>query len=53
MEFLFQFLVIKTQDSDSLEMLDPDPNSMDPDPSHCMLAYLFTFSSEVRENMQT
>jgi hypothetical protein len=34
----FQFLVIKTLDQDldpdSLEQLDPDPESMNPDPQH-------------------
>jgi hypothetical protein len=27
-------------DQDSLEMLDPDPNSMNPDPTHCSLPFL-------------
>ncbi len=30
----FQFLVIKTLDPDSLEMLDPDPSSVNPDLQH-------------------
>jgi hypothetical protein len=36
--FVSHFLVIKTldpyPDPDSLEMLDPDPDSMNPDPQH-------------------
>ncbi len=36
----FQFLVIKTldldPDLDSLEMLGPDPDSMNPDSQHCL-----------------
>jgi hypothetical protein len=38
--FLFQFLVIQTldPDPDSLEMLEPDPNSMNADPQNCFLS---------------
>ncbi len=31
----FSFLVIKILDPDSLEMLDPDPDAMNPDPQLC------------------
>ncbi len=36
--FFLQLLIIKTLDPypDSLEMLDPDPDSMNPDPQHCL-----------------
>jgi hypothetical protein len=41
--FLLQFLVIKSLDpnleQDSLEMLDPDPDLMNPDPQHCFLVW--------------
>jgi hypothetical protein len=41
--FLLQFSVIKTldpyPDPDSLEMLDPDPDSMNPDPHLCFFAF--------------
>jgi hypothetical protein len=40
--YFFNFLVIKTLDPDpepdldSLEMLDPDPDLINPDPRHCL-----------------
>jgi hypothetical protein len=42
-----QFLVIKTLDPDSTEMLDPDsdPDSMHPDPQLC-LVYLLRLAGE-------
>jgi hypothetical protein len=38
MYFFLQFSVIKTldPDPDSLEMLYPDPDSVDPDQQHCL-----------------
>jgi hypothetical protein len=40
-KFLLKFLVIKTLDPDSLEMLDtdkyPDPDSLNPDPQICII----------------
>jgi hypothetical protein len=38
--YFVHFLVIKTLDPDSLEMLDSDPDSMNPDPQHCFPCYL-------------
>jgi hypothetical protein len=32
--YFYQLLVIKTLDPDSLEMMDPDPDSMNPDPQN-------------------
>jgi hypothetical protein len=32
--FFLNFLVNKTKEPDSFEMLDPDPDSLNPDPQH-------------------
>jgi hypothetical protein len=35
LNFFPYFLVIKALDPNLLEMLDPDPDSMNPNPQHC------------------
>ncbi len=50
----FTFLVIKTLDPDpnSLEMLAPDPDSMNPDPKHCLKLFLFKHFTQTVSNIR-